>query len=28
MPRALALAGIDQAELADRVRQTLNPQDQ
>ncbi|MEW2486375.1 Clp protease N-terminal domain-containing protein [Streptomyces sp. NPDC048411] len=28
VPRALALAGIDQAELADRVRQTLNSQDQ
>ncbi|MFK0121492.1 Clp protease N-terminal domain-containing protein [Streptomyces sp. NPDC090994] len=28
VPRALALAGIDQAGLADRVRQTLNSQDQ
>ncbi|MFF9508466.1 Clp protease N-terminal domain-containing protein [Streptomyces sp. NPDC014724] len=28
VPRALALAGIDQAELADRVRQTLNSKDQ
>lgn len=26
VPRALALAGIDQAELADRVRQTLSSQ--
>lgn len=28
VPRALALAGIDQAELADRVRQTLSSQHQ
>ncbi|MER6094762.1 Clp protease N-terminal domain-containing protein [Streptomyces sp. NPDC001728] len=28
VPRALALAGIDQAGLADRVRQTLDSQDQ
>ena len=28
VPRALALAGIDQAGLADRVRQTLTSQDQ
>ncbi|MFE9007203.1 Clp protease N-terminal domain-containing protein [Streptomyces sp. NPDC007875] len=28
VPRALALAGIDQAELAGRVRQALNSQDQ
>ncbi|WP_392892412.1 Clp protease N-terminal domain-containing protein [Streptomyces sp. LN699] len=28
VPRALALAGIDQAELAERVRQTLHSQDQ
>ena len=27
VPRALALAGVDQAELADRVRQTLTNQD-
>ncbi|MET9610371.1 Clp protease N-terminal domain-containing protein [Streptomyces sp. NPDC006512] len=28
VPRALALAGVDQAELADRVRQTLTSQEQ
>ncbi|MFG2234022.1 Clp protease N-terminal domain-containing protein [Streptomyces sp. NPDC048723] len=28
VPRALALAGVDQADLADRVRQTLTSQDQ